>query len=598
MRVRFHGTRGSIATPGERTLRYGGNTSCVEVRSDAGTLLVLDCGTGAFELGRRLVATAKGPLRGHILVSHTHWDHIQGLPFFAPLFVPDGEWDIYGPRGLGGALHDTLSGQMQHTYFPVALDQLGATIRYHDLVEGSFDIADVRVHAQYLNHTSLTLGYRLEADGAVMVYACDHEPHSRDLAVGLGQIGAQDAQHAEFLAGADLVIHDAQYTVAEYPAKTGWGHSTADYAVKIAEAADVKRLAFTHHDPLRDDVAVDRMVGQAADGLEGRSSRMAVLAAAEGETIELRGSTGRRARETSATLPIAEGRIERSVVYGTGSSMPTAAVLDALRADGVRIVTATDAAAALEAVAAVQPALVLLDRSMDDGGDGLAACGAIRARGDAYAAEVPIVLLADREDAEAGQAAGATDWLVQPFSPHYARARAQAWLMRVACRWVRAPIPVDEEKRLAALRDLEVLDTPPEERFDRLTRIAAALFEMPITLVSLVDENRQWMKSTCGTDIRETPRDVSFCAHAVANRDVLVVPDAKLDPRFADNPVVAGPPGVRFYAGHPVYTPDGSCVGTLCLLDTRPRHFPETSIALLRDMAGLVAKELLAPRAA
>jgi phosphoribosyl 1,2-cyclic phosphodiesterase len=157
MRVRFWGTRGSIATPGPSTLRYGGNTACVEVRSESDTLVVLDCGTGAHSLGRSLLDGARRPLRGHILISHTHWDHIQGLPFFAPLFVPGGEWDIYGPRGLAQSLHETLAGQMRYTYFPVTLEQLGAEIRYHDLVEGMFEVGEVRVRTQYLNHPALTL---------------------------------------------------------------------------------------------------------------------------------------------------------------------------------------------------------------------------------------------------------------------------------------------------------------------------------------------------------------------------------------------------------------------------------------------------------
>ena len=192
MHVTFWGTRGSIPVPGPSTLRYGGNTSCVEVRSAAGTLVVLDCGTGSFGLGQALAAEVRAkatPLHGHVLITHTHWDHIQGMPFFAPFFMPGHEWDLYAPRGLIGSLRETLCGQMQSTYFPVSLDQLGAAIRYHELVEGEFNIADIHVRAQYLNHTALTLGYRLEADGAAIVYACDHEPYARQLATGNWQRG-------------------------------------------------------------------------------------------------------------------------------------------------------------------------------------------------------------------------------------------------------------------------------------------------------------------------------------------------------------------------------------------------------------------------
>src|SRR6476469_7158332 len=149
------GTRGSLARPGRKTLRYGGDTSCVQVTSPKGSLVVIDCGTGAYDLGRSMLAEARGPLRGSILFSHTHWDHIQGFPFFAPLFARGGQWDIYGPAGLGQSLRDTLAGQMQYNYFPITFDELGAAIRFHDLVEGSFCIDDIRITTRYLNHPAL-----------------------------------------------------------------------------------------------------------------------------------------------------------------------------------------------------------------------------------------------------------------------------------------------------------------------------------------------------------------------------------------------------------------------------------------------------------
>ena len=170
MRIKFWGTRGSFAKPGATTLRYGGNTSCVEVRSDAGTLIVVDCGTGGHELGLDLVSRQSVPLHGQMLISHTHWDHIQGIPFFAPFFNPHNVWRIYGPKGLSQSLRATLAGQMEHSYFPIALSQFAATIHYHDLVEGAFSIDDVSILTRYLNHPALTLGYRLEVDGASIAY--------------------------------------------------------------------------------------------------------------------------------------------------------------------------------------------------------------------------------------------------------------------------------------------------------------------------------------------------------------------------------------------------------------------------------------------
>src|SRR5512141_1807504 len=150
MHVRFWGTRGSIPTPGRHTLRFGGNTSCIEVRTAAETLVIIDCGSGLRGLGQALTQGGKPVLKGHILISHTHWDHIQGIPFFDPFYVPGNKWDIYGPKGLNQSLRETLAGQMQHTDFPISADEFGATIRYHDLVEGTFDIDDVKVTTQYL----------------------------------------------------------------------------------------------------------------------------------------------------------------------------------------------------------------------------------------------------------------------------------------------------------------------------------------------------------------------------------------------------------------------------------------------------------------
>ena len=190
-------------------MRYGGNTSCVEVRTDSGTLLVLDCGTGVRALGLQLLQDAADsggrPPAGSILIGHTHWDHIHGLPFFAPLFVPGSRWDVFGPRGLMRNLDNVLAGQMEYQYFPIGLDEVNAEVHYHDLVEGVFEVGDATIRTQYLNHPALTLGFRIEADGATVVYASDHEPHDAALAGGtLPRLGTADARHADFLADADV----------------------------------------------------------------------------------------------------------------------------------------------------------------------------------------------------------------------------------------------------------------------------------------------------------------------------------------------------------------------------------------------------------
>jgi phosphoribosyl 1,2-cyclic phosphodiesterase len=583
MRVRFWGTRGSIATPGPSTVRYGGNTVCVEVRSESGSILVLDCGTGARLLGKQLARELRAggePGRGSLLIGHTHWDHIQGLPFFAPLFVEGSAWDLYGPRGLGESLAQTLAGQMQYKYFPVTIEQLTAQVAFHDLVEGSFDVGDLRITAQYLNHPALTLGYRIEGDGVTIVYACDHEPFDPALAIG-GDIAASrgDARHAQFLAGADLVIHDAQYLPDEYAARRGWGHSTAEYAVAVAAAAQVGTLVLTHHDPDHADDGVDAKLAAARAAAAEVGFAGEVVAAAEGDVIEVRPS----ARAVDA----AGDASARSAEY-----MPTSAEL----ASCVVLAAADPAVRAVVSVAAAEEQLPLVDADQDDPGaqpngvvvldrDDPASVRAARRITD----RVVLALTRGRPDWDGD--GSIVDWLVWPSSVGHVRTKLRAALLRRACRWQSAPLPRDERDRLQALRKLNVLDTPPEERFDRYTRDACTTFDVPFATVTLVDEHRQWFKSRRGTEIAETPRDQSVCAHAILENDVLQVSDLAADDRFADNPAITGT-GLRFYAGAPLVLSDGSRVGTLCIGDSEPRMLTADQLGELQRLADAVRNEL------
>ena len=440
MRVRFWGTRGSIAKPGPGTVRYGGNTSCVEVRADDGTLIVLDCGTGAHALGQTLMAGPR-PVRGHLLITHTHWDHIQGFPFFAPLFVPGNEWDVYAPTGLGRRLEDALAGQMEYAYFPVTLDQLGATIRYHEIVEGAFDVGPVRVVARYLNHPALALGYRLEAAGVAVVYATDHEPHAPPAeepgAAAHPPAHLEDQRHREFLAGADLVIHDAQYTLAEYPQKVGWGHCPAEYVVDAALAAGVRHLALFHHDPLRDDDGVDRLVGVGRARATAAARPLDVFGAAEGAVIELvaRGEAGPRAAAPAAEkAEAAESGLDRQpVVLIVDDDEDVVHMLTmALWTEGFQVRSTRDGESGLALLRAEPPDLLLLDWRLP-GRDGLAVCRELRADPDPRLRDLPVVLLtgyAGDDDTAAGFAAGVTDYVTKPFSPAHIRSRVHAWLLR------------------------------------------------------------------------------------------------------------------------------------------------------------------------
>jgi phosphoribosyl 1,2-cyclic phosphodiesterase len=273
-------------------VRYGGNTSCVEVQTAAGELLIFDSGTGIRELGRALLAEADGPIRGHIFLSHTHWDHIQGFPFFWPAFVDGNDFTIYAARDLSDSLESALAGQMEYRYFPVRLADMHAAVRFRDLDEGTVALGEAAIDVQYLNHTCLTLGYRVRADGRTLVYATDTEPHdkavrplrrlARNGNTAHWPVHAEDRRFVEFIRDADLVIHDAQYTAEELPEKVGWGHSTVEHAVDFAVVANVKRLALYHHDPTRTDRAVDALVRRARRRAERQDSSLEIIGAAEG----------------------------------------------------------------------------------------------------------------------------------------------------------------------------------------------------------------------------------------------------------------------------------------------------------------------------
>jgi CheY-like chemotaxis protein len=378
-------------------------------------------------------------LRGHVLISHTHWDHIQGLPFFLPLFEKGNEWDIYAPKGLDQQLEQTLAGQMQYRYFPVTLEQLGATIRYHDLVEGSFEAGAVHVTTQYLNHPALCLGYRLEADGVSVVYATDHEPHARlqaDAEPGAPMMHSEDRRHAAFLRGADLLIHDAQYTATEYAHKVGWGHSTVEYVVDTALAAQVKRLALFHHDPLREDVAVDGLVQSCRQRVAAVNGKLELFAASEGLVLNVVASQRLKsepaARQESSAEELIDLPQHPKVLVADDEPDILLLLTRTLRSENFDLITASDGEAALLLAHMEFPDLILLDWHMPRI-DGLEVSRKLRADSDPRLSGVPIVLItahASAEEMEEGFGAGVTDYLTKPFTPAHLRTRARAWLLR------------------------------------------------------------------------------------------------------------------------------------------------------------------------
>lgn len=274
--MRFWGVRGSIPSPGPETSRFGGNTPCVEIRCGE-QILIFDLGSGARNLGDHYGATGL-PLDATIFVSHYHYDHLQGLPFFGPIFNPKNTLRIYGPLSGGKGVKDILSGQMVQPYFPVTAEMVfRASLEYRTVTPGEpIQLGDVKITTAELNHPGGTLGYRIEYRGRSVVYATDVE-HGSEL----------DARLDQFARGADLFICDAMYTEDEYhgrlgaPAKTGWGHSTFNAAAEAATRAKVKKLVLFHHDPTRDDAGMDKLLRQA------RKLRPEAVAARESMTLDV-----------------------------------------------------------------------------------------------------------------------------------------------------------------------------------------------------------------------------------------------------------------------------------------------------------------------
>lgn len=272
MRVCLWGTRGSIASAGPDTIAYGGNTACVEVEGRDGTIVILDAGTGV----RRVGDTYKQPRRLDILLTHLHMDHIQGLGFFGPFFEQDFDVHVWGPASTTLDLRTRLTRYLSPPLFPVRLRDVAARLELHDVPVGEFEIGGLRVTGQQVIHPGQTVGYRISDGDATMAYIPDHEP-------GLATQGT--APTPEWSSGHDLakdvdvLVHDAQYTAAEYDKRVGWGHSRIEDAVELANMAHARRLVTFHHDPAHDDTELDAMLGTAQalarDGLEvlpGRES--------------------------------------------------------------------------------------------------------------------------------------------------------------------------------------------------------------------------------------------------------------------------------------------------------------------------------------
>jgi phosphoribosyl 1,2-cyclic phosphodiesterase len=296
-RLRFWGVRGSVPTPGPSTVQYGGNTPCVEVRT-GGQIIILDAGTGLRPLGLALMDEFNHqPLQLTLLLTHTHWDHIQGLPFFQPVYEPRNQLHILGYEGARRGLGDALYSQMDTSYFPVGLWEVPANVRIEELKDLEFSVGAVPVKACYANHPGICVGYRLFTARGSVAYFPDNEPRQFQRLAGRGP-GApdpralayargEDQKISQFLRGADVLVMDAQYDCAEYRQHVGWGHGCVDEVVALALEAQVKRLCLFHHDPNHDDAKIGEMAEHGRQLAAAQGSTLQVAAAREGETVEL-----------------------------------------------------------------------------------------------------------------------------------------------------------------------------------------------------------------------------------------------------------------------------------------------------------------------
>jgi phosphoribosyl 1,2-cyclic phosphodiesterase len=297
-RLKIWGVRGSIPVPGLATVRYGGNTSCIEIRAD-GELIVLDAGSGIRGLGLALENEfGSRPINLSLLITHVHWDHIQGFPFFVPAYNDKNQIQILGYDGAGSALREILKGQMATPFFPVALYDLPGKINIQKLESMDFKIGNVRVRSRFVNHPGVCVGYRILTSKGSIAYLPDHEPYeafklhsakSHLLSPEQTQKRAREdrAELVKFLQGSDILILDTQYTDEEYQAHIGWGHGSLSTAISLALDASVRKLILFHHDPTHDDEMIDKML-QTARKLAAKSeSYLEVEAAREGAEMTI-----------------------------------------------------------------------------------------------------------------------------------------------------------------------------------------------------------------------------------------------------------------------------------------------------------------------
>jgi phosphoribosyl 1,2-cyclic phosphodiesterase len=294
MKVKFWGVRGSIACPGPKTVRYGGNTTCIEIRTDSNELIILDAGTGIFPLSQVLLAEL--PVTANVLITHSHWDHIQGLPLFIPNFIPGNTLRLHGGFDpvSGKGIEQVMQVQLQYSFFPVREVEMKAKIEYVTLMPNeTVQVGSAQVTPCLLNHPVIDFGYRVECDGKSVFFTGDHEPPYNIYEPGEEgydeyQVFVDEKAQSivQAMRGVDVLIADSSYTDAEYASKKGWGHGTFSTSMATARAAGAKLLFCTHHEPTRSDDALEKVFAEALAANAEHSTGMDIRLAREGDVYE------------------------------------------------------------------------------------------------------------------------------------------------------------------------------------------------------------------------------------------------------------------------------------------------------------------------
>ena len=589
MLVRFWGTRGSIPTPGPGTARYGGNTSCVELQSEDGNLFVFDCGTGIRELGLSLLGRSATPPRIHILIGHTHWDHIQGFPFFTPVFLPGTEINIYAPLGFQRSLEEALAGQMQYSYFPVKLQDLSSRIHYTELYEGFFRIGNCLVETQYLNHTAPTIAYRITEGSTSVAYVTDHEPFWQSSGPVFRHPG--DQLHVEFIRDVDLLIHDAQYSDEEYKGKVGWGHSPIGYVRDVALAADAKRLALFHHDPTHDDAWIEEKEQDLRESLARHNPPIDVFAAAERMELEIHGK-GLHSEISRESALEHRSTLGQRVLLVSPDQNDFTLMERTLVEDGLILMPATDVSAALKRGKEFAPAVAIVD------GSALATDPQFvqTLRRNVGNPDLPVILLTEGHDLD-NTISGfneATDYLERPFSPPMLRTRIRAWISRTVLE--KGPAPTSDAGK-GTLPAPPVPETADRNYTDVLRKTELFQHLDPAQLEDLISNASEQAFPPGYPILNEGDKGTSvFIIASGRVRIVEAVPDGPADMFLGE----LGPGEIFGEIGFLRDTPRSATVATLeqtrCLVLpqqdflTTLEASPALCIALLRVLAGRLAE--------